>query len=304
MAPVVIEGGYGAQVYPKLITSVINGGRHRPSRNGDTIDLGHVITHLHSPLAALPLGTGRNLSRKIAAAEAVQLIGGFSDPELMLKASPNFARYMEPGLKQFHGAYGTRIGHQLPAVIHKLQAAPDTRQAVITLWDPLRDNQPSKRDYPCTVMLHFDVSNGRLNMNTIMRSNDVWLGVPYDWFQFTQLQLTMCNVMGLDCGTYTHQSLSTHIYVGDIVKTNDLHVPHPAPFNEAYALTGFGVHGDDATFKVMQRAKQVVTRDLEDPTESESWYRAQFRPTPHPTQLARDVAAGGEGPGRAEPLQP
>jgi hypothetical protein len=303
MAPTLIEGPYGANVYPKLVAMVRNSGAYRSSRNGDSIDLGHVITHLYSPLGALPLGTGRNLSRKIAAAEACQLIGAFSDVELMIKASPNFARFMEPGLGNFHGAYGVRIGHQLPAVINKLQAHRDTRQAVITLWDTLLDNQVAKRDYPCTVALHFEIVADRLNMNTIMRSNDVWLGVPYDWFQFTQLQLTMCNVLGVEPGTYTHQSLSTHIYTKDLEASDALHMVNPDQFAEAYDIMGFGEPGEDAIFKVMQRAKQVTRVDLPDSTNSEGWFRQQFRPTPHPSQLGGNVASRGEGPEQPEPVQ-
>lgn len=307
MAPTVIEGRYGVEVYPKLVSMVRNYGRVRPSRNGDTYDLGHVITHLESPVGALPLGTGRNLNRHIAAAEACQLIGAFSDPPLMIKASPNFIRYMEPEMGTFHGAYGKRIGHQVPDVLHKFSMDPHTRQAVITLWDPLIDNTPGKRDYPCTVALHFDLIDNHLNMNVIMRSNDVWLGVPYDWFQFTQLQLTMCNVMGVNAGTYTHQSLSTHLYASDLENTNDLHVPTSAGFGESQHILGFGVWGEDAIFKVMQRAKQVTRVPLEKPTPSEFWYGQQFaakRPLTHPTQLGGHLEPGSEGPGTTEPVQP
>lgn len=306
MAPTIIEGTYGAEMYPTLVSRVRNYGARRPSRNGDTYDLGHVITHLYSPLAALPLGTGRNLNREIAAAEAAQLIGAFSDPALMIKASPNFARYLEPDLNSFHGAYGRRIGHQIPDVIHKFAMDPDTRQAVITLWDPLIDNTPGKRDYPCTVMLQFELIENKLNMNVIMRSNDVWLGVPYDWFQFTQLQLTMCNIMGVEYGTYTHQSLSTHLYAMDLEKTNDLHVPTGKGFTESEHIRGFGQYGENAIFKVMQRAKQVTRVPLENPTDSERWYREQFQPhrlVSHPSKLADDVASSGEGPGTAQPVQ-
>jgi thymidylate synthase len=308
MAPTVISGQHGISTYAMLVRAVIEQGRHRPSRNGDTLDLGHVITYLHSPFAALPLGVGRQLNRKIAAAEACQLIGAFSDPELLVSASPNFIKFMEPELKNFHGAYGERIGHQFPALLHKFASDLGTRQGVITLWDSLRDNQVGKRDYPCTVMLQFEVVDNYVNMHVVMRSNDVWLGVPYDWFQFTQLHITASNLLGIPPGTYTHQSLSTHIYMTDVEKAYGLKV---TPTNEGHFesmnIQGFGGFHEDAVFKVMQRAKQVTRSDLQDPTYSERWYRAQFRPerpTPHPSQLGVDLASSGEGPEQPEPVQP
>lgn len=304
MAPVVIQGRHGINTYGELVRQVLEHGERRPSRNGDTLDLGHVITVLDSPFAALPLGVGRHLNRKIAAAEACQLIGAFSDPELLISASPNFARYLEPELKNFHGAYGERIGHQLPALLHKFSADPDTRQGVITLWDSLRDNQVGKRDYPCTVMLQFEIVRDMVHMHVVMRSNDVWLGVPYDWFQFTQLHITVSNLLGIPPGTYTHQSLSTHIYEHDIEKAHGVKL---TPTNEGHFesmnVQGFGSFQEDAVFKIMQRAKQVTRVDLPEPTYSERWYRAQFRPAPHPSQLGANVAPGGEGPQSSEPVQ-
>ena len=45
-----------------------------------------------------------------------------------------------------------------------------------------------------------------------MRSNDVWLGAAYDFFQFTRLQIAMAWVLGVAPGTYAHHVGSLHIY--------------------------------------------------------------------------------------------
>ena len=51
-----------------------------------------------------------------------------------------------------------------------------------------------------------------------MRSNDLWLGFPYDVFQFTCLQVRMAMELGLDIGTYTHIAGSLHLYARDFEK--------------------------------------------------------------------------------------
>jgi hypothetical protein len=45
-----------------------------------------------------------------------------------------------------------------------------------------------------------------------MRSNDVWLGFPYDVFVNTCLQQILANEMQLELGTYTHHVGSLHLY--------------------------------------------------------------------------------------------
>jgi thymidylate synthase len=45
-----------------------------------------------------------------------------------------------------------------------------------------------------------------------MRSNDVWLGAAYDFFQFTRVQIAIASVLGIQPGTYAHHVGSLHIY--------------------------------------------------------------------------------------------
>jgi thymidylate synthase len=71
---------------------------------------------------------------------------------------------------------------------------------------------PSKRDYPCTILHQFRIRDNKLNMSVYMRSNDVWLGAAYDFFQFTRVQIAMASVLGIKPGKYTHHVGSLHIY--------------------------------------------------------------------------------------------
>ncbi len=236
-----------------------------------TLDLGFTVIELGTPHQALPLGCGRKLSRNIAAAEAVQLIGGFSYTDLLTKASPEMAKYTDDG--KFYGSYGARINHQMFNVTRKLKDDPGSRQAVVTLWDPVMDNIPGKHDYPCTVALQFEIYDGVLSMNTVMRSNDAWLGLPYDMFQFTQLQLTLANVLDIGPGWYRHTVFSMHLYEQDV--------------SAAYAITdptdftvqpmGIGVRGGSIS-DTMKRARSLTVKDYVnvDETDSERWYRDRF----------------------------
>lgn len=258
-----------------------------------TRDLGFTVIELEHPYFALPLGTGRNCSIPIAIAEAAQLVGGFSAPDLLLKASKNFQNFMNGDV--FHGAYGRRIGHQAMNVVTKLKTDDHSRRGVITLWDPLLDNQPGKFDYPCTVAIQFEVEAGKLCMNVIMRSNDAWLGLPYDMFQFAQLHLSVCNALQYDAGWYRHTALSLHLYADDMEKALTIHEPMDFQFQPQ----GFGREGDSFT-TIMKRARNctlIHSGDNSDDTPSEAWYRDQFK-----TYLGRDVDGDRATDGAAEPV--
>ena len=50
-----------------------------------------------------------------------------------------------------------------------------------------------------------------------MRSNDVWMGFPYDVFQFTCMQILMSMELGVEIGTYTHIAGSLHLYERNVI---------------------------------------------------------------------------------------
>lgn len=99
-----------------------------------------------------------------------------------------------------------------------LRKDPSSRQAVIHIKEPrdLRVN-PTK-DVNCTIALQFLVRNGALNLITTMRSNDVWLGLPYDIFNFTCMQIRMAMELNLNIGMYYHNAGSLHLYKKDVDK--------------------------------------------------------------------------------------
>lgn len=255
----IIDSTDGVAAYGALIDHVLTHGKRRTARNIEALDAGWVTVRLSQIDHTLPLGVGRRINRGIAAIEALQLIGSFSSPELTVAVSPNFERFREPN-GSFYGAYGKRIGRQSASVVKKLRHDVHTRQAIITLWDSYLDNVPDKRDYPCTIAIGIDAWQGVLNMFVTMRSQDVWLGAPYDWFQFTQLQWTIATILGIPVGTYTHTTWSTHLYEHNIATARALHTPPPLIGRERQPC-GIAVPGDSIT-TVQTRAYRIAVDAL------------------------------------------
>jgi thymidylate synthase len=272
---------HDAQGYRDVVRHVISYGQDRAPRRMKTLDLGHTTIVLANSARAMPLGMGRGLNPAIGAVEAIQLIAGVQATQLVLKVAPQFGKYKEEDESDFHGAYGQRISMQVCAAIGKLREDPNTRQAVITLWDPWLDNLPGKRDYPCTVTIGFKITHvdeyPLLEMDVLMRSNDVWTGLPYDMFQFTQLQHSVAASLGMIVGEYRHTTWSLHLYESnrEAAETFLALDPENNTYHNVYQPYGIG-SWNMGFLTVMQRAQAIITNTLEDPTASEKWYVKQL----------------------------
>ena len=201
----------GVNGYVDLVKHVLENGKEVAPRGMKTREIEDAIIRIDNVFNTLPLEVGRGTVPGIGAVEACQLLAGVTVPDLVVSVGPQFANYAEDnGL--FHGAYGPRTAGQYDILIERLQQDPDTRQAVATIWNPQLDLQAQKRDYPCTILHQFRIRDNKLNMSVYMRSNDVWLGAAYDFFQFTRVQIAMASVLGIEPGKYAHHVGSLHIY--------------------------------------------------------------------------------------------
>lgn len=238
--------------YVDICQRVVTQGKSVRPRGLLTHELTDFTLEIMDPTDALPVGVGRKLNPSIAAAEALQLIAGVSRPDLMVDISANFAQFKDGD--RFWGAYGERVRldggedgedvHQAEIIVARLKKDPDSRQALMVLWRPELDLIDGKHDYPCTVMLMFMIRRGRLQLHVTMRSNDVWWGLAYDAFQFTQLQLTVAHALGLPVGSYFHHAVSLHAYERDFPSIGMLHYPRTA--SRPQTPRGIKINDEDA----------------------------------------------------------
>lgn len=169
----------------------------------------------------IPFEVGnRNLRPFIGCVEALQLVGQVAAPNVVLKGSGAFKQFTNDGI--FHGAYGQRVYGQLSEVVETLRRDPDSRQAVMTIFNAATDLGRGKNDIPCTLTIQFLIRKDKLNMRVNMRSNDVFLGLPYDLVQFGALQGAIAKALNVEMGWYCHTAGSLHMYLRDLDKCADL----------------------------------------------------------------------------------
>ena len=155
--------------------------------------------------------TTRRLDPRYAAAEFFWYFDDEGDIDMISHYAPSYKKFENKGTTD--GAYGPRLKPQLYTVINLLKAFPNTRRAVICLW---RAHDltiaGTSLDVPCTLEHQFLIDDGKLNMITTMRSNDAWLGFPYDVFVNTCIQRAVADELGIETGWYHHQVGSMHLY--------------------------------------------------------------------------------------------
>lgn len=212
--------------YVELVEHLLARGRRATSRDLATLELTGVRLTFPDPLAPLlPVGVGRRVNVRLAAVEALQVIAGESRPHLLRAAAPRYDAVMVDPTDLDYGAYGPRIANALGDCLDVLRRDPQTRRAVALIWRP--DDVDHDGDRPCTVFLQFlirenDVGEDALELYVYMRSQDVWLGVPYDVFTFSQLQHTLARDLRVPAGRYVHNTTSLHLYQHDLDAARDL----------------------------------------------------------------------------------
>lgn len=159
----------------------------------------------------------RRLGYRFLAAEAAWILSGDNRVETIAPYAAKIADFSDDG-QTFFGAYGPKVLAQLGYVVDTLIKDPDSRQAVLNIW---RENPPASKDIPCTLSAQFMIRGGQIHAVVSMRSSDLWLGLPYDLFNFSMLaawvglEISRRGGPLYSLGTLTNFAGSRHLYERD-----------------------------------------------------------------------------------------
>ena len=200
----------------------------------ELLDVELVLRDPRKSVLSLPI---RNMSRRYAAGELLCYIRGTNkkgDFEFYSKswdklANPDGTINSAYGYRMFHPVFDGNTETRFHYALTQLLENSDTKNAIIMLRDDSDLHPAHQKDRCCTLCLCFNIRDGKLNCRTIMRSQDLWLGLPYDVFCFTRLMQIMLYNYNSACekgkevqlGTYTHQVLNLHLYERDWQKVKD-----------------------------------------------------------------------------------
>lgn len=205
-----IESNGFSEAYVKLCADLIKYGKKVSPRDMSTQELEGVTLKILNPRTRILSEEIRKISLSFAVGEWLWCLSGKDDLEIIQYYAPSYSKYSDDGMT-LNGAYGPRIKRNITKIIDLLKKDMDTRRAVIPIYAD-RDVGLESNDIPCTLSLQFAIRNNKLDMFTTMRSNDIFLGLPYDVFNFTMWQEYIACMLNINIGTYTHNINSIHFY--------------------------------------------------------------------------------------------
>lgn len=186
---------------------------HGSSRDGDVVgECINAITVISDPTRNIVESDIRKLNKRYMIGEMLWYLSANNNLSEIQKYTKAWDRMSEDGVT-VNSNYGHKIHKfygfdQWEFVREMLKNDPNSRQAVIHIKDP----GVHPKDTPCTVCMQFFIRDNKLHLTVYMRSNDVWMGFPYDVFNFTCYQIRMAMELGVDIGSYTHIAGSLHLY--------------------------------------------------------------------------------------------
>ena len=194
----------------RLLHEIIAYGDTVGPRGQGTLELTDVTFRIAHPLHNILVSQQRNLGYKFLVAEWLWIYFGHEDVETIVRYNKNIAQFSDDG-KLFFGAYGPRVRSRWPYLKERLTKDRVTRQAVIII--PREEAfRGLTKDEPCTLSIQFLIRKQELHTIVTMRSSDVWLGLPYDFFNFSMLANTLAAEIGTGLGPITFHLGSSHLY--------------------------------------------------------------------------------------------
>lgn len=197
-----------------------DGNKNQDSRDGKVYnEVINAITIIKDPTRGIMTNNIRRMSMRYAVGEMLWYNSGNNSLKGINKYTQAWKGLSDDGLKA-NSNYGWCIKNkyyfdQMEFVKKLLHKDINTRQAVIHIKEPRDTFESPTADVNCTVCLQFIVRNNKLYMTTYMRSNDLWLGFPFDIFNFTNMQVQLAMELDLELGSYTHIAGSLHLYQRD-----------------------------------------------------------------------------------------
>ena len=209
------------------------------SRIGPTFEILHTAISIAEPRERWVVSRQPPLNPAYAIAEVVWIVAGRNDAQFLNYFNPRLPMFAGHG-SSYYGAYGHRLRRglgidQIERAYRALKSNPDTRQVVLQIWDsrsdlPDEDGTPRSEDIPCNVVSLLKVRGGKLEWMQVMRSNDLFRGLPYNIVQFTSLQEILAGWLEVGVGSYCQISDSMHVYEKDYESVRSF-LPMEAPRN-------------------------------------------------------------------------
>jgi thymidylate synthase len=183
----------------------------------ETKEILNYAVAITSPRERLVFNAKRKLNLPAAVARFVWMMAASDRLADIAFYEDKVRKFSDNGITIPGSSYGQRILNprpglnQLESVIDRLKKDAGSRRAAISVYQA-EDAMRESSDIPCTFGLFYHVREGRLLTTTLMRSNNAFLLLPYNIFEFSLLAEVVAAELEIPLGTLTHHAISMHVY--------------------------------------------------------------------------------------------
>jgi hypothetical protein len=231
--------------YPDGLWYLKINGNVEESRNGRVIVAPNPVVNVyHNPRERVLFDSVRDANPFFHFFESLWMLAGRQDVDYVAQFVSRMRDYSEDGVI-LEGAYGYRWRHkfgydQITWVIDHLHNEPESRRAVITMWDPSYDIAYGSKDLPCNtqvyVSLNYRNTEPEVDISVCCRSNDaIWGCYGANVVHMSFLQEYIACALKMNVGRYTQFSHNFHVYP-DMPRFEKMWAA-PGDGNNLYALT-------------------------------------------------------------------
>lgn len=190
------------------------------SRNGQVLVApGPVLTTYLNPRERVLFSPIRDANPYFHFFEALWMLAGRDDLAYVEQFVKKMADFSDDGVT-LQGAYGYRWRRtfdydQLHVVIDHLTEQPESRRAVVQMWNPNGDLGSSSLDVPCNTQMYVSVRAEYLDLTLCCRSNDaIWGAHGANAVHFSYVQEYLACALGKMVGKLYQFSSNYHVYTG------------------------------------------------------------------------------------------
>jgi thymidylate synthase len=218
MNEISVSGQSVGEAYMAVLAELRTRGDFIPCQGRDTYECNGARVRIDSPRNCIPAPDGRKFNYRYMVTEALWNLCPTAKLELLKVVHPGIGRFVEDQPENDRAsarwAYGPQISDQLGPLIDLLRRRPETRRAILRPGHATRIEGQIGTP-PCLELIQFLLRRGALEMVVFMRSNDAYLGMPYDMFTYSLWQQALATALGVGVGPYLHMVGSMHFYVRD-----------------------------------------------------------------------------------------
>jgi len=210
--------------YTRTLSKLLGHGRKVSAGKSESVgserDFHEILNfsvRIERPSAKLVFNEAKRINLPAAVARFVWMMAGserlkdieFYEPKVRFFSDDGI---IVPGSSYGHRMLNPRPGlNQLEAVIERIENDLHTRRAAVSIYQP-GDAVRVSSDIPCAFGLFYNVRDGGLHATTLMRSNNAFVLLPYNIFEFALVAEIVAKEVGVTLDSMTHSAISMHLF--------------------------------------------------------------------------------------------